>query len=189
MRVSYFLGIDGGGSQTTCVLGDESRVLASVTVGGSNIVRLGERQARAALEHGVRDVCKAAAINPAQITAVCAGIAGAAREQNRAQIAGELSKLVRGQIMVVGDMEIAHQAALNGDPGIVVISGTGSIAYGRDASGHTARAGGLGICYLRRRFGTLDRLAGGRGGGARAQCRNPYQAERLHSQDLASGFL
>ena len=145
MRVGYFLGIDGGGSQTTCVLGDENRVLASVTVGGSNIVRLGEQQARAALELGVRDVCKAAAINPAQITAVCAGIAGAAREQNRAQIAGELSKLVRGQIMVVGDMEIAHQAALNGAPGIVVISGTGSIAYGRDSSGHTARAGGLGF--------------------------------------------
>jgi glucosamine kinase len=145
VRVSYFLGIDGGGSQTTCVLGDESKVLASVTVGGSNIVRLGERQARAALEQGVREVCKAAAIKPAQIAAVCAGIAGAAREQNRAQIAGILSKLVGAQVAVVGDMEIAHQAALNGAPGIVVISGTGSIAYGRDASGHAARAGGWGF--------------------------------------------
>lgn len=145
MRVSYFLGIDGGGSQTTCVLGDESRVLASVTVGGSNIVRLGEGPARAALEQAVRDVCKAAGIKPAQIAAVCAGIAGAAREENRAQIAGVLAKLVSGQIHVVGDMEIAHEAALNGTPGIVVISGTGSIAYGRDASGDSERAGGWGF--------------------------------------------
>lgn len=147
MRVSYFLGIDGGGSQTTCVLGDESKVLASVTVGGSNIVRLGERQTRAALEQGLREACKAAAIKPAQITAVCAGIAGAAREENRAQIAAILSKLVGAQVTVVGDMEIAHQAALNGSPGIVVISGTGSIAYGRDASGHSARAGGWGFAF------------------------------------------
>jgi glucosamine kinase len=143
--VSYFLGIDGGGSQTTCVLGDENRVLASVTVGGSNVVRLGEQRARAALEQGIREACKAADIDPAQIVAVCAGIAGAARDDNRAQIAGILATLVSGQIHVVGDMEIAHQAALNGAPGIVVISGTGSIAYGRDALGHAARAGGWGF--------------------------------------------
>jgi glucosamine kinase len=143
--VSYFLGIDGGGSQTTCVLGDENRVLASVTVGGSNVVRLGEQRARAALEQGIREACKAADIDPAQIVAVCAGIAGAARDDNRAQIAGILATLVSGQIHVVGDMEIAHQAALNGAPGIVVISGTGSIAYRRDALGHAARAGGWGF--------------------------------------------
>jgi glucosamine kinase len=143
--VSYFLGIDGGGSQTTCVLGDENRVLASVTVGGTNVVRFGEQRARAALEQGVCEACRAADIDPAQIVAVCAGIAGAAREDNRAQIAGILATLVSGQIHVVGDMEIAHEAALNGAPGIVVISGTGSIAYGRDALGHAARAGGWGF--------------------------------------------
>jgi len=46
---------------------------------------------------------------------------------------------------VVGDMEIALQAALGAGPGVIVIAGTGSIAYGRDAQGRTARAGGWGF--------------------------------------------
>jgi N-acetylglucosamine kinase-like BadF-type ATPase len=48
-------------------------------------------------------------------------------------------------IEVVGDMVIAHEAALGGGPGLLVIAGTGSIAYGHNAAGHTARAGGWGF--------------------------------------------
>lgn len=142
--VAYFLGIDGGGSKTTCVLGDNKSVLASVTVGGSNIVRLGESEARNALKQGVREVCREAAIKPTQLTAICAGIAGAAREDITKQATGILAKLASAQIEVVGDMVIAHEAALGGAAGIAVIAGTGSIAYGRHASGRTARAGGWG---------------------------------------------
>jgi glucosamine kinase len=46
---------------------------------------------------------------------------------------------------VVGDMEIAREAVLGNHPGVVVIAGTGSIAYGRNATGETARAGGWGF--------------------------------------------
>ncbi len=142
--VAYFLGIDGGGTKTTCVLGDENTVLVSATVGGSNIVRLGRREARVALEKGVRKVCREAAIKPAQIAAICGGIAGAEREEIRQQLAGILGKVSPARIEVVGDMVIAHEAALEGAPGIVVVAGTGSIAYGRHPSGRTARAGGWG---------------------------------------------
>ena len=143
--MSYFLGIDGGGSKTTYVLGDDSAVLATVTLGGSNIVRVGEPQARRALQQGIHEVCKAARVKPTQIAAVCAGMAGAAREEVRRQVAAILRRLVRCQVEVVGDMVIAHHAAFGGEPGIVVVAGTGSIAYGRHASGRTARAGGWGF--------------------------------------------
>jgi len=143
-QVAYFLGIDGGGSKTTCVLGDETNVIASLTVAGSNIVRVGERQARSALEQGIRDVCEAAGVGPSQIVAVCAGIAGAAREEIRQQVVTILAELVPGKVEVTGDMVIAHEAALGGGPGIVVLGGTGSIAYACHASGQTARAGGWG---------------------------------------------
>jgi len=46
---------------------------------------------------------------------------------------------------VVGDMVIAMEAASDGGPGVVVIAGTGSIAYGRNAAGQMARAGGWGF--------------------------------------------
>ncbi|MDR3747711.1 MAG: BadF/BadG/BcrA/BcrD ATPase family protein [Acidobacteriota bacterium] len=144
LHVTYFLGIDGGGSKTTCVLGDETNVIASLTVPGSNIVRVGERQARAALGQGIREVCETAGAKPEQIVAVCAGIAGAAREDIRQQVVAILAELVPGKVEVTGDMVIAHEAALGGAAGIVVLAGTGSIAYARHASGQTARAGGWG---------------------------------------------
>ncbi len=63
----------------------------------------------------------------------------------RQTIAHALSKSVAGQVAVVGDMVIAHEAALGGAPGVIVLSGTGSMAYGRHQSGRTARAGGWGF--------------------------------------------
>ena len=142
---AYFVGIDGGGSQTTCVLGDEEKVLASVTAGGSNIVRVGRDEAATVLQHAVQGVCRKAGTKPAEISAVYAGIAGATREEIKKQLSRILAKLTRGQIEITGDMVIAHHAALRGEAGIVVLAGTGSIAFGMRASGHTARAGGWGF--------------------------------------------
>ncbi len=56
-----------------------------------------------------------------------------------------LSGLVSGKIDLTGDMVVALAAAFGAGPGVVVISGTGSIAYGRDAQQQTARAGGWGF--------------------------------------------
>src|ERR1700726_69617 len=77
--MAYYLGIDGGGTKTRCVLADETTVLARSMAGGSNIVRLGETQAREALQNVVRQVCVAAKISPDRIRAICLGAAGAAR--------------------------------------------------------------------------------------------------------------
>jgi N-acetylglucosamine kinase-like BadF-type ATPase len=115
-----------------------------VQAAGSNPTRVGEEQTCFALQQGIDDICHQSGIKPAQIIALCAGIAGAARNEVRQTIARALNKSVAGQVAVVGDMVIAHEAALGGAPGIVVLSGTGSMAYGRHASGRTARAGGWG---------------------------------------------
>ena len=48
-------------------------------------------------------------------------------------------------IDVVGDMQIALEAAFDAGPGVIVIAGTGSIAYGRNRQGRTVRAGGWGF--------------------------------------------
>ena len=48
---------------------------------------------------------------------------------------------------ITHDAEIALTGATNGDPGILVIGGTGSIAFGRNAAGRTARAGGWGYIF------------------------------------------
>ncbi len=56
-----------------------------------------------------------------------------------------VAEVIPGSVEVVGDMQIALQAALGAGPGVIVIAGTGSIAYGRDEQGKTARAGGWGF--------------------------------------------
>jgi glucosamine kinase len=143
--VSIFLGIDGGGSKTSCVIGDENALLGTGTSAGSNVIRVGERQARENLSAAIRQACAAANITPEQIERTCVGIAGGARPEIAAVVRRLLSEFVSGEIEVVGDMVIAMEAAFGGGPGIIVIAGTGSIAYGRNSKGDTARAGGWGF--------------------------------------------
>lgn len=142
--VKYFLGIDGGGSRTTCALGDRDRILATAEAGPSNILRIGEETARTNLLAAIGAACEKAGAAPSEIRATCAGIAGAARPDVAQSIRTILASTVSGEIEVVGDVVIMHEAALAGQAGVVVISGTGSIAYGRNDSGETARAGGWG---------------------------------------------
>jgi glucosamine kinase len=143
--VAYYLGVDGGGSKTACVVGDESSILASAEAGPSNITRVGEAGARESLHQAIRAVCSAAKIDPRELRRTCVGAAGAGREKIASVVRKIVAEVVAGEIEVVGDMEIALQAALGDGPGVIVIAGTGSIAFGRDASGKTARAGGWGF--------------------------------------------
>ena len=141
----YYLGIDGGGTKTTSAVGDESQLLATATAGPSNIVRVGEVQARESLHQSVRQACAAAGITPPQVAHTCVGGSGAARPEFAAIVRRALAEILPTPIEVVGDMQIALEAAFDTGPGVVVIAGTGSIAYGRDRQGNTARAGGWGF--------------------------------------------
>jgi N-acetylglucosamine kinase-like BadF-type ATPase len=143
--VAYYLGIDGGGSKTTCIVGDESALLATATVGASNITRVGEAGAREALHQAIREACRAARISPQQVLRACVGAAGAGREEVASTVGKIVAEIISGEIEVVGDMEIALAAAFGKGPGVIVIAGTGSIVFGRDAQGKVARAGGWGF--------------------------------------------
>ena len=141
----YYLGIDGGGTKTTCAVGDETRLLAAATGGPSNIVRVGEAQVRESLHRAVHQACAASGIAPRQVVRTCIGGSGAARPELAAIVRRVLAEILPTPIDVVGDMEIALQAAFDDAPGVIVIAGTGSIAYGRDKMGKTLRAGGWGF--------------------------------------------
>jgi glucosamine kinase len=143
--VPYYLGIDGGGTKTTSAIGDESRLLATATAGASNIVRVGEVQARESLHQSVRQACAAAGIAPDQLARTCIGAAGAARPEIAEAMRRALAEIVSTPIDVVGDMQTALEAAFDTGPGVIVNAGTGSFAYGRNRNGETARAGGWGF--------------------------------------------
>jgi len=142
--VSFFLGIDGGGTKTKCLVGDETSILGTGSGAGSNVVRVGQSQARKSLGDAIRQACATAKIAPTEIAKTCVGVAGGARPETAEVVRKLVAEVVAGEIQVVGDMVITMQAAFGNGPGVIVIAGTGSIAYGRNAAGETARAGGWG---------------------------------------------
>jgi len=143
--MAFFLGIDGGGTRTSCLIGDEKSVLGSGSAGASNVLRVGEAAARTALVEAIHKACETAKINPAEISRTCVGAAGGARPEVADAVRRIVAETVSGHVEIVGDMVIALHAAFGEGPGIVVIAGTGSIAYGRDGAGKVVRAGGWGF--------------------------------------------
>src|SRR5271168_2362309 len=109
--VAYYLGIDGGGTKTTCLLGDEASILGRGDASGSNVVRLGEQSAREALQQAVRGACEDAKIDPARLTRTVAGVAGAGRAEVRGFLRQSLREVVDCEIVVVTDVEAALHAA------------------------------------------------------------------------------
>jgi glucosamine kinase len=144
--MSLYIGIDGGGTKTTCVVGDETSLLAVANGSGSNVVRLGEAQAKVGLQAAISQACCTANVSPLRVQAACIGAAGATNPEVNAAVKQMVRQILpNAEVTVVGDMVIALEASLHHHPGVVAIAGTGSIAYGRNAEGHTARAGGWGF--------------------------------------------
>ena len=143
--MAFYLAIDGGGTKTTCVVADETVTLGSATTGGSNVTRHGDARAREALHAAVKAACAGAKVAPARIESACVGLSGAGRPEVRDAVAAMMREVLRGRILVVSDLETTLQAGFGDGPGVITISATGSIAYGRDARGQTARAGGWGL--------------------------------------------
>jgi glucosamine kinase len=73
------------------------------------------------------------------------GGSGAARPELAAVVRAILAEILPSPVDVVGDMETSLDAAFGDGPGVIVIAGTGSIAFGRDQTGNTLRAGGWGF--------------------------------------------
>ena len=140
----YYLGIDAGGTKTDCAISNGAELLGHSTGETSKLARVGDAVARANLHRTILQACEAASVPPREISQVCIGIAGASVPGISTWVRQAIHELTLGSVNVMGDHIIAHQAAFGRTPGVLVISGTGSIAYGRNERGEIARAGGWG---------------------------------------------
>src|SRR5271156_2498836 len=143
---AYYLGFDGGGTKTDCFLVDaENKVLAHATAGPSNPIRAGYAKAWFTLSDAADLVLERCHLKSSDIRGICAGIGGAGRDVVARRIAVFLERgFPEAAVSVTSDLEITLQAAVGDAEGIILVVGTGSAAYGRDAEGHVARAGGRG---------------------------------------------
>lgn len=142
--MSYFLGIDGGGTKTECLIGDEENVLGHGIGSTIKIRKVGADLAAQALEMAIQAACNEAGITPNQLAGTCMGLAGSSIPEVSDWAYSVLNQLVSGEVSVVNDALIAHRAAFHCKPGVLVIAGTGSNVLGIDENGKTARAGGWG---------------------------------------------
>jgi len=142
--VAFFLGIDGGGTKTECVIGDEHRVLGRSLGNTIKIKKVGKHAAVEALEGAIQEACKQAGMDSRQFSRICIGIAGSSIPEVTQWTYGTLKQFVVGDVIVMNDAQIAHRAAFHGGPGVLVIAGTGSNVLGINELGEVGRAGGWG---------------------------------------------
>jgi len=145
----YYIGFDGGGTKTDCVLVDSTgTVLARATAGPSNPLRAGYAKAWFTLSDAGDIVLERRRLKSTDIHGVCAGIGGAGRESVARRLATFLERsFPEAAVEVTTDLEVTLEAAVGDGPGVILIVGTGSAAFGRNARGKTARAGGRGPWY------------------------------------------
>ena len=136
--MKLFLGVDGGGSSTVALIADEAgSVIGEGRGGPSNVSDL------AIFAKNLGEAVDAAGAGESEFESACFGFSGGI--EGKALAAREIVNAKR--YSVVHDASIALTGATAGAPGVVVIAGTGSIAFGRNAEGRTARAGGWGYVF------------------------------------------
>ena len=140
------LGLDGGGSKTLALLTDAAgHVVGRGMAGASNYQNIGEIAAWAALDPAIAAAFADAASQPSAVAAVGLGLAGVDRPEDRALFEGWAAKRFGGApVVIANDAELVLAAGTPDGWGIALISGTGSIVFGRSPQGEMARAGGWG---------------------------------------------
>jgi glucosamine kinase len=139
----HVLGIDAGGTKTVCLLADEDGTIVSTARrGGANLQAVGELEVEKVLHDVMEEALAGRDLAPA---AICLGIAGVDRPDDFTVVRGIMRRIgYKTRVLVVNDALIALEAGAPAEAGVVIISGTGSIAYGRNAAGRAARSGGWG---------------------------------------------
>src|SRR5205809_705809 len=139
----HVLGIDAGGTKTVCLLADQRGSIVSEGRGGdANLQSSGELAVEKVLHEVMETAIGDRAVTP---SAICLGIAGVDRESDERTVRAIMRRIgYKSRTLVVNDALIALVAGAGDAAGVVIIAGTGSIVYGRNANGEAARAGGWG---------------------------------------------
>ena len=197
----HVLGLDAGGTKTVCYLANEaSEVLAEARGSGAHLPSAGAQGVHLILREVIDAVLDG---QPRKLAAFCLGMAGVDRPSEAAMIRPLVERIVTSpNITIVNDALIALEAGAPGQAGIVLIAGTGSIAYGRDAHGRAARSGGWGYVLAdegsgywlgRHALRAVMRHADGRGPATSLSARvlEHYQVGRAHElvREVYSGDL
>lgn len=150
-RPQFVIGMDGGGTKTAAIIANlHGDILAEHTAGPSNFQIIGVEETARVLFSLISSCCDSIGCNFSDISAMTIGLTGAGRPVDQQRMKDGLLKYaakkhvrLRG-VKIESDARIALEGAFKGGAGIILIAGTGSIAFGKDAKGNVHRTGGWG---------------------------------------------
>jgi glucosamine kinase len=142
--MSFFLALDAGGTKTDYLLADENRELARVRTGTIKRMRVDAATASQNLESALAQLSAQTGISMSSITRTCIGTAGESVPLVRDWLQSSFNARVGGGLLILGDVEIALEAAFPGGAGVLALAGTGSNVLGRTNGGLLITAGGWG---------------------------------------------
>lgn len=142
--MAFFLGLDAGGTNTTYVLADETQELARVRSGTIKRMRADAGTAAANLDQALAELTARTGVSMQAIARTCIGTAGNTVPLVTDWLRDSFAARISGELILLGDVEIALDAAFHGGPGVLVLAGTGSNVAGRTHDGQLIRVGGWG---------------------------------------------
>jgi N-acetylglucosamine kinase-like BadF-type ATPase len=148
--VALVLGVDGGGTKTRAVALDEKgNIIGFGISGASDYDAVGMDQAKQNLEHAIVQACHSLT-SLSDLNAIHLGLAGVVSNKDVQvvqQLLKDLSISPKTKLSISHDCKTALAGATGGEPGIVLISGTGSACFGRNANGEESLSGGWGYLF------------------------------------------
>ncbi len=143
------IGVDGGGTKTRVIVADETGWQLAEALGPGSATGPDKADTSAAVIAGlVRQAMTEAGAEHIRARVLVAGVAGVGRANEQRALTAALEDLeLADDVIVEGDGDIALSDAFGQGAGIILISGTGSIAHGRGPSRVTARCGGWGPAF------------------------------------------
>jgi glucosamine kinase len=142
--MTFFLGLDAGGTSTRAALAEGDRVLGRAKAGSIKVMRVEAALAEANLRALLAEVTKSSGVPITEVASTCVGIAGVTVSTVTGWVWQTLGPMLRGDLCVCGDVDIALDAAFPGAAGVVVMAGTGSNTLGRTSKGDLLTVGGWG---------------------------------------------
>ncbi len=147
----YLIGIDGGGTKTHGVISTlEGEVLSEAFKGSANFQMLGVEMVAKLLVGLIYELINSANCKISDVELVVIGITGAGREKDKERIYtgiidyAKVENLPLPELIIETDARIALEGAFMGEPGVILIAGTGSVMFAKDVNGQIHRVGGWG---------------------------------------------
>jgi len=144
-KSNLLVGCEGGGTRTTCLIVENDGSVKGMGTGGpSNILVVGKDATSKSLSDAIKEATRGKGLG-GNVSAFCVGAAGSGNPEGRKMMQEVLDSLhVSERNVIVHDGVIALMGATAGKPGLVLISGTGSVCFGMNPRGEFGRASGWG---------------------------------------------